>query len=94
MTCVVRKKIGGAKRGGGRPPGPPMPVSATVCHNVPAFDSAIRKVSYSLCKVVTIVATSNSPVHKLFASDIYFHSDLFKRSPKLHCVHNTKPNTF
>ena len=29
LTCVVSKKIGGTKEGGGRPQGPPVPGSAT-----------------------------------------------------------------
>jgi len=51
--------------------------SLFVYHNVPTFDALIRKLIYALWR--SCHHSSNVLVDKLFASDIYFESKLFKR---------------
>jgi len=48
-----------------------------VYHNVPTFDVLFRKLIYALWK--SCHKSSNSLVHKLFASDVYIQSKLFQR---------------
>jgi len=51
--------------------------SLFVYHNVPTFDALIRKLIYALWR--SCHNSSNVLVDKLFASDIYFESKIFKR---------------
>ena len=51
--------------------------SLFVYHKVPTFDALIRKLIYALWR--SCHNSSNVLVDKLFASDIYFESKLFKR---------------